>query len=337
MNKCDFSNQTLENVYFEDKPALVDVAVLMLFFNRPEQLAKVFEKVRLARPSKLFLYQDGKRDGNLNDEKNVQLCREVVSNIDWGCEVHRLYQKKNFGCDPLEYISQKWAFSEVDKCIVLEDDDVPDVSFFQFCKEMLDKYENDTRIYRISGLNILEQYSPYHSDYFFTKAGSIWGCASWKRVVDEWDPEYQFLDDSQIVETYKYTYKDAGVPTKRFLNTCTWHKKSGKEYYESIYSACRYMNSGLTIVPSKNMISNIGISAESTHGAKDIRLLTKSGRSVFNMQTYEMKFPLKHPKYILEDKRYEDLQSKRMGWRRNFFQKVWVHIEESVREILFSK
>ena len=43
------------------KPFLVDVPVLILFFNRPQQLSQVFEQVRNARPSKLFLYQDGPR------------------------------------------------------------------------------------------------------------------------------------------------------------------------------------------------------------------------------------------------------------------------------------
>ena len=123
------------------KPALVDVPVLILFFNRPQQLSQVFEQVKKARPSRLFLYQDGAR--NEHDLPGIKACREIVSQIDWECEVERFYQEKNFGCDPSEYISQKWAFSKVDKCIVLEDDDVPSVSFFRFCKEMLDKYEHD--------------------------------------------------------------------------------------------------------------------------------------------------------------------------------------------------
>ena len=133
------------------KPALVDVPVLILFFNRPQQLSQVFEQVKKARPSRLFLYQDGAR--NEHDLPGIKACREIVSQIDWECEVERFYQEKNFGCDPSEYISQKWAFSKVDKCIVLEDDDVPSVSFFRFCKEMLDKYEHDTRISMIAGFN----------------------------------------------------------------------------------------------------------------------------------------------------------------------------------------
>ena len=85
------------------KSALVDVPVLILFFNRPQQLSQVFEQVKKARPSRLFLYQDGAR--NERDLPGIEACREIVSQIDWECEVERLYQEKNFGCDPSEYIS----------------------------------------------------------------------------------------------------------------------------------------------------------------------------------------------------------------------------------------
>ena len=93
------------------KPFLVDVPVLILFFNRPQQLSQVFEQVRNARPSKLFLYQDGPRGEH--DLPGIKACREVTDQIDWDCKVHRMYQEKNYGCDPSEYISQKWAFSMV--------------------------------------------------------------------------------------------------------------------------------------------------------------------------------------------------------------------------------
>jgi len=137
------------------KPYKTDVAVLLLFFNRPDTFSQVFEQVRLARPSKLFLYQDGPRGEK--DLAGIKACRKIAENIDWQCEVHRKYQEKNYGCDPSEYIAQTWAFSVVDKCIVLEDDDVPSQSFFPFCKEMLDRYENDKRITMISGFNTDEE------------------------------------------------------------------------------------------------------------------------------------------------------------------------------------
>ena len=127
----------------------MDISVLILFFNRPEVLKPVFDEVRKAQPARLFLYQDGPRGER--DMPGIEACRKIVEQVDWPCEVHRMFQEKNYGCDPSEFISQRWAFSQVDKCIVLEDDDVPTQSFFRFCKEMLDRYENDDRIGMIQG------------------------------------------------------------------------------------------------------------------------------------------------------------------------------------------
>ena len=183
------------------QPAKIDVAVLILFFNRPDSLKKVFDEVRRARPSRLFLYQDGPRGER--DMKGIMKCREVVDDIDWECDVRRLYQQRNYGCDPSEYISQKWAFSMADKCIVLEDDDVPSQSFFPFCKEMLDRYENDERIVMVSGFNSEERLDDCPYDYIFTSYMSIWGWASWRRVIDQWDGKYTFLDDDYNMRQLK--------------------------------------------------------------------------------------------------------------------------------------
>ena len=182
------------------QPAKIDVAVLMLFFNRPDNFLKVFDEVKKARPAKLFLYQDGARGER--DVPGIEACRQIASdeNIDWECEVHRSYQTKNQGCDPSEYLSQKWAFSMVDKCIVLEDDDVPSQSFFPFCKEMLDRYEHDERIAMIAGFNEDEITPDCEDSYFFTSIFAIWGWASWRRVVDKWEGDYGFLRDKQAMQ-----------------------------------------------------------------------------------------------------------------------------------------
>ena len=223
------------------QPYKTDVAVLILFFNRPDHLRRVFDEVRKARPSKLFLYQDGPRGER--DMPGIEACRRVVEDIDWQCEVHRKYQERNFGCDPSEYISQKWAFSIVDRCIVLEDDDVPSQSFFPFCKEMLDRYADDERVWMIAGFNPEEQVnSPY--DYLFTSVFSIWGWASWRRVINTWDPTYACLDDPDAKRQL-----DAVMRQRRYcldtLRACYDHRASGKEYYETIFWTSMVMNSGL--------------------------------------------------------------------------------------------
>ena len=92
----------------------IDVSVLLLFFLRTEKTVKVFEEIRKARPSRIFLYQDGPRANHPDDKEKLQECRSAIeSMIDWDCEVHRWYQEENKGCDPSEYLSLKWMFSIV--------------------------------------------------------------------------------------------------------------------------------------------------------------------------------------------------------------------------------
>ena len=291
------------------KPFKIDVAVLLLFFARPEQTSKVFAAIKEARPSKLFLYQDGPRDDK-DDMKNILACREVVEDIDWECDVHKMYLERNQGCDPSGYLSRKWMFGVVDKGIILEDDCVPCNSFFLFCKELLDRYENDQRINMICGMNNLETYNCGESDYFFTSSGSVCGVATWKRVVDEWDPEYKFLSNQYVIDTLKDNLGKSYV--NKLLGTCKWHKASGKEYFETIGGMNMYLSGRYNIVPAKNMICNIGISANSTHSYSNMSLLPRAIRSLFFMKTYELKFPLKHPDYVVADRRYMDLLQKRM-------------------------
>lgn len=306
-------------------PALVEVAVLILFFNRPEPLKAVFEQVRKARPSKLFLYQDGPRGEK--DLPGIQACRKVVDEIDWECEVHQWYQEQNFGCDPSEYLSQKWAFSHVDKCIVLEDDDIPSVSFFRFCKELLDKYENDTRICMISGINYDEVTKDVPYDYFFSTAFSIWGWASWRRVIDQWDEHYSFLDDAFNLQQLKEYIKERKYQ-KEFIEFCQHHRESGKAYYESIFHAAMFFNSELSIVPTKNMIHNLGATAGSTHFGSGNNLLPRGYRRIFTMACHEVDFPLKHPRYVIENVGYKDRMFRIMAWGH-----PWIKIGRSFEEL----
>ena len=273
------------------REAGIDVAVLILFFNRPDHLQLVFDEVRKARPSRLFLYQDGPRDEK--DMPGINACREVVDNIDWECEVHRLYQERNYGCDPSEYLSQKWAFSMADKCIVLEDDDVPSQSFFPFCKELLDRYEHDERITMIAGFNSDEVTPDVPDDYFFTSVFSIWGWASWRRVVDQWDEHYSFLDDKYNLRQLEELIRQRGF-RKDFLPMCRDHRASGKAFYETIFWASMLLNNGLAIMPTRNLVNNMGVTADSTHFTASLDTIPSRLRRMFTMQRFDLDFPLRH-------------------------------------------
>ena len=306
------------------KPFLVDIPVLILFFNRPNQLGQVFAEVRKACPSRLFLYQDGPRSEA--DMPGILACREVVSQVDWECQVETLYQEKNFGCDPSEYISQKWAFSHVDKCVVLEDDDVPAVSFFSFCKEMLDRYENDERITMVSGFNVEEKTDDAEGDYFFTTNFSIWGWASWRRVVDQWDEHYTWLDNPTCVRQLEQLIRERGYRDD-FLPMCRKHREQGKAFYETIFWAHLLLSNGLAIVPVRNMINNLGATEDSTHFGGSLKTMPKGYRRIFTMPRYELPFKegdvstppkggwgVHHPPFVIEHVAYRKRAYRIMGW-----------------------
>lgn len=312
------------------QPAKTEVAVLMLFFNRPDHFGQVFEQVRRARPSRLFLYQDGPRGER--DLPGIEACRALVTDeqIDWQCEVHRHYCEHNQGCDPSEYLAQKWAFSMADKCIVLEDDDVPSQSFFPFCKEMLDRYENDPRISMIAGFNTDEETPDCTDSYFFTSVFSIWGWASWRRVVDQWEGDYAFLDDAQAVARLKALIHQRGYKAD-FLRMCMDHKATGTPYYESIFWANMMLQSGLAIMPRCNLINNLGLSADSTHFSGSLKTTPKAYRRIFTMPRHELDFPLQHPHYVIEHTEFKERFYKTYAWGHPY-----IKVARSLEELLLN-
>ena len=300
------------------KPYLIDVPVLLIFFNRPKCLKQVFEVVKEARPSTLFLYQDGVREGNKSDLEGVEGCREIVEDIDWDCTVYKLFQTKNYGCDPSEFIAQKWAFNHVDKCIILEDDDVPAQSFFPFCKILLDKYEHDTRINMICGMNNLEKWDTPYS-YLFTEAGSIWGWATWKRVADEWDDNYGLFNNDYCVDLLDKELNIKELDGKNKLKYWKKHADTHVAYYESILSIGQLTSHRLNIVPSYNMITNIGNLYEGgTHSVAGLEMIPAGLRRLFTMKRYEIAFPLKDPPYVIPDNSYTQKLYRLMGVNHPF-------------------
>lgn len=291
------------------KPWKTDVAVLLIFFVRDDTFSKVFESVRKARPRKLLLWQDGPRADKPSDIDGIMKCRKIAENIDWDCEVYKVYNDKNYGCDPSTFYADKWAFSIVDKCIVLEDDQMPSQSFFTFCKELLDKYENDTRISHICGYNTLKDAKWCKEDYLFSYAGSgAW--ASWKRVAENWDEEYTFLEDKQAMQNINLHF---GKKSNEWIAYAKRHKVSGAAHWESIVGMGAHLQSQYAIIPKHNLVQNLGISQNATHSSVDkLEVIPKKDRQIYINEAQEIMFPLKHPKYVIPDATYDELRSKEL-------------------------
>ncbi|MGD6991113.1 hypothetical protein [Sutcliffiella horikoshii] len=306
--------------------ANLDVAVALIFFTRSETLKEVFSRIKIAKPTKLFLIQDGARVGNKSDIKKIQECRDIVEEIDWECEVYKNYSDVNLGCGMRPQTGISWVFEHVDKAIILEDDCVPTQSFFPFCKEMLERYENDLRIGIISGFNYFQEYDFGGYSYGFVKTGGIWGWATWK---DRW-LKYDFTID-RINDSYvkKNLYLDISPNFAAKRRIKTWeeanieiNQNENVSYWDYQWGFVRHINSWLSIVPKYSQISNIGIGNDATHSGNNLRSLPKRVANFFFMDLKELELPLKHPDMVIPNRSY-DSEYYKIIYPKNIFIRLY--------------
>lgn len=248
-----------------------DIPILLIAFNRPDYFEKVLDAVKQVQPSKLFIACDGPRNNNAQDEVKCNQVREIANTVNWPCDVKRLYREKNVGCGlgPSEAIS--WAFSFVDKLIILEDDCVPVASFFSFCRDMLYRYEEDKRIWLVSG----DCYCPIEgcfdeSDYIFSNYGHTHGWATWKRCWDKFDirmSDFESFLNKGGAYNILPTKKAAHVYNQKYLKVYRRIDDEIKHSWDSQWGYVRLKNAGLAIIPSKHLIQNIGVSG--THFSEE--------------------------------------------------------------------
>jgi len=144
-----------------------EIPILFLVFNRPELTLKVFNKIKEIKPKKLYVACDGPR--NLKNEKKiVNQVREITNNIDWDCSLNKLFRDQNLGCKNAVSGALDWFFDNEEKGIILEDDCLPNEYFFYFCKELLLKYENDSKISMITGNNFQDGNFRGDGSYYFS-------------------------------------------------------------------------------------------------------------------------------------------------------------------------
>lgn len=265
--------------------------VAFFIFNRPDLTLRVFERIRDAKPQKLFIIADGARFPE--EENKCKEARNIVQKIDWDCEVLTAFSDVNLGCKLRLSSGLDWVFSKVGEAIILEDDCLPDPTFFKFCSELLEYYRNDERVMMISGDNFCLGNQRTHYSYYFSRYINIWGWATWKRAWQCYDVEMKLWNE----------IKDENWLQDIFLDHRTveyWSDNFQKTYDGEIDTwdyqwvlAC-WINSGYSIVPNYNLVSNIGFGNDSSH--------TKYTKSKSNaMSRKSMPFPINHPPFMIQD------------------------------------
>lgn len=319
-----------------------DLPVAIIFFNRPFPLQKVFEAVKKAKPNKLFLIQDGARnDGDI--EKIIE-CRKIFDHIDWDCKVYKNYSEVNLSCDHRVFTGISWAFEKVDRLIILEDDCVPSQSFFTFCAELLERYKDDERIHMISGMNYLDKFDEVPDSYFFSNVAAGWGWATWKRIwqLTEDQKDFNYLEDEYLFRKVADYTKNIGIKTNNlpdFNNLAQTIRNKNlmtnkTNSWENALGISLFLNSTCIITPKKNLVSNIGLTDDSTHAVDSLRKLDKATQKLFFKKTFELDFPLKHPKYVIRNLEYERIHRKITGG--NKINRIFRKIEGVSRRLIFS-
>jgi len=288
---------------------LIDVPVMVFIWIRPEFQRRQFEIIRQVKPSILFVISDG---GRTEEEwKNIQISRTMYdTEIDWNCEVHKFYSEENLGTYGIMSRQHELIWKYVDRCIILEDDILPSLSWFPFCRELLEKYKDDERIYMICGMNHEGISEDCPSDYFFSRYGSIWGIAMWKRSFDEYY-DLRFKDEPYTLSVLEELAGEAVPAHRRQLELI--QKQGGYDGHipgdEFYMNFAVYGHHQLLIIPRKNMMTNIGCDPNAEHST-NIENLPRGIRRVFNMKRYETEFPLRHPTYVFPDVRYENIRNR---------------------------
>jgi len=315
------------------KDYLVDVPVAIQAFIRPDMLKKQWEVIKQARPSILFIRSDGPRETVPSDKELVEKSRKITEDVDWNCTVYRLYQEKNLGLYALLDVTNKFIWEHVDRCVYLEDDQIPSVSFFRFCAEMLEKYKDDYRVNRITGVNLEGVWEKTSADYFFAKVPTSSGVAIWKRTIENNDVNLDYAKDPFVMKNLQkilpwYLKKQFNSFAKK--GTFAYHKPGGEFFTRH----AEYCQNQLIIVPKYNLMSNIGVGDGSTHTASKMKQMPKALQSQYHMKTYELDFPLNHPKFVMADYFFEKEREKKLGVKSKT-QRFFRNIERIFRLVFF--
>jgi hypothetical protein len=261
--------------------------VLFLVFNRPAPTAQVFAAIRAARPTRLYVAADGARSNRPGEAERCEVTRRIATAVDWPCEVKTLFRDRNLGCKRAVSQALDWYFGCEEEGIVLEDDCVPDPSFFLYCDELLERHRNDERVALISGDNF--QFGREYGDasYYFSRYVHIWGWASWRRFWRNYDPDTKdwpaFRDGKGLGRVFGQRSREIRY-WRRVLDAVHQGKIDTWDYQVNFAVWAHRM---LTILPQKNLVKNIGFGTDATH---------TTARSKFaDMSAERIDLPLRHP------------------------------------------
>lgn len=290
-----------------------DTPILFLLFNRPDLTERVFARIRAMRPKTLYIAADGPRSDRIGEEDLCRETRAIVEIIDWPCEVRRRYQERNLGCKLGVSSAISWFFDNVESGIILEDDILPDPSFFWFAAEMLDRFRDDARIATINCASFGRPNSGTDASYFLTRYPMIWGWATWRRTWNLYDLEMNQWPASRD----RIQARFISETTAKFFDAAFDHAKAGiVDTWDYQLNLSIFLNEGFSISPVTNLVENIGFDGRATH--------TQVGDSPTDeFPVIPLKSPIVHLSALIpDDSADQRIEQRFFGGRRSLLERA---------------
>jgi len=297
-------------------PQPLNTAVLFLVFNRLDTTKQVFDAIKQAKPPRLYIAADGARiDKEGEAEKVTEVRNFIMQNIDWKCNIKTLFRDKNLGCKYAVSGAIDWFFESEEMGIILEDDCLPDQSFFWFCEELLLRYKSDTRISSISGSNPFryDGIEQSNDSYFFSKYSQIWGWASWRRAWDNYDVEMTVWPKVKRLNGH-HVFFESNRETRHFESIFDKCYQGKIDTWDFQWFFTKSLIMSLTIISNRNLVKNIGEGEDATH-------TSTLPNEISRHPLFEISFPIIHPENIIVDYR-RDRYTMKYRFHRNFFTKL---------------
>lgn len=303
----------------------LQTSVAFIIFRRPETTRRVFEAIRAVQPPQLYVIADGPRTPE--EAALVARTRAIIDEVDWPCEVHKNYAKTNMGLKQRVSSGLDWVFEQVEEAIILEDDCVPDPTFFRFCEELLTYYRDEPSVMMISGQSF--GHNPAFSSYYFSRFVFIWGWATWRRAWEQFRLECKDV----WLSTRDTTLLEEVLEIKELV--AFWYARLNEAFLEDIdawsYSwlYAIWRSNGFSIVPKRNLVSNTGFGLDAVH--------TRDRHSTLaNLPTGPIDFPLKHPSSIEWDKQADLSVFSQVYRQKNGFLNRFLNLVRRTKRILNS-
>lgn len=285
-----------------------NIPVCLFIFQRKDTVLRIIERIAEIKPTRLYLMSDEGR--NDEEKQRVKECRETVEKaINWPCEIIKDYAKENRGVFANIGLGALRVFEKEEYAIFLEDDNLPELTFFPFCQEMLEKYKDNDRVLWICGTNYLGQYdSNANESYMFTQNLLPCGWASWAEKFTTYYDKYFDNYTETVLMRMKDEYRIKALYDQQMLAV---HRELDRKERGVCFRSWDYQmmfsimsNDLVGISPVNNQIKNIGVDVYSEHGGSSINnIMTKR---FCGMESYPLSFPLHHPATVQIDPIYED-------------------------------